>query len=63
MGKFLKAFEAEKPGSPLDGVDGAEDFANQAGVLRPLFEFCQAAFHPVQAFLALNQKLSCQFIH
>jgi hypothetical protein len=44
-------------------MDGAEDLPEQLGVLRSLFEVGQAAFHPVQAFLAFDEELARQFIH
>ena len=38
VSKFLEPLEAKKSGGSLDGVHGAEDIAEQGGVLRPLLQ-------------------------
>ena len=43
-------------------MNGAKDFREQSGVVGQLLEFRETALHAIKAFLALNQKLSCQFI-
>ena len=63
VGQLFQPLEAEESGGSLDRMHGAEDIAEQRGVLRPLFKVGQAPLHAVQPFLALDQELSRQFIH
>jgi hypothetical protein len=44
-------------------MHGAEDLAQQAGILGPRLELRQAPFHAVEPFLALRIKLFGQVVH
>jgi hypothetical protein len=44
-------------------MHGAEYLAEKGGILWAGLKIREALLHTVQAFLALDQKLPCQFIH
>jgi hypothetical protein len=63
VGQRFQPFESEKSSGSLDGMHGAEYFAKKGGILWARLKIRETLLHTVQAFLALDQKLPCQFIH
>ena len=63
VGECLKTLIAQEPRRALDGVDRAEDLRDQCRIVGTLLEIGKAPFHAIKPFLALDQKLACQFVH
>src|SRR4029453_18121934 len=57
MGERLEATKLQEAGGPLDGVDGAEDGAEQLPGGRVLLEGHQVAVELVEGLVALDQEL------
>jgi hypothetical protein len=63
MRQLLQPVEPKKSRRPFNRMHGAEDLAQQSGVVGPRLELRQAALHAVKPFLALRNKLFGQVVH
>ena len=63
VGEGFEARETEKAGGALDGVDGAEDFREQAGIGGAGLELGEAPLHAVEPLLAFEQEFVREVVH
>jgi hypothetical protein len=63
VGQLLEPLEAEEAGGSLYGMHRTENIRQQGGIVRPLLQVGQTAFHAVKPFLAFNQEFPRQFVH
>ena len=59
----LEATEGRKSGRAPDGVYRTEDLSQQLGIAGTRLQVGEAALHPVQPFLAFEQKIAGQVVH
>lgn len=54
---------SEESRRALDGRDRSEYLRDQRRIVRTPFKIAEAPLHAIEPFLALDQKLACQFVH